>query len=291
MSRETLECSAFLWTRALSSRSRIWNLAVVALAAMVLSVFAGRGEARADGPWTEERLSLKVGGFWPSVDTQVRLDATSQTPGTSIDFENLLGLDDRKLLLDIEATFRLGRRNRFEFEYFALDRSATANLSATIDFGDQTFTFGTNVVSSFNFDLYRAGYGFSFINNGRAELGVSVGLHVLRMDVSISDVGGMLSERGDAALPLPNLGVYGSIEVAENVALVGRAQVFYLKAGDFEGRLLNFSGAVEYYPIKHLGLGLGYAYFDLDIEADASDFSGEFQFQQHGPVAYIKLWF
>lgn len=276
----------------LSRKSIFGKWVAVALIAGAMSMVLPAAEAHADGPWSEERLSLRIGGFWPSVDTQFRLDGTASPIGSDIDFESMLGLEDRKLLPNAELTLRLGHWSRFEVEYFKLARSGTANLTTNLSIGDQTFAAGVTVRSTLDFEMYRGAYGFSFINNDRTEMGVSVGVHFMRMEMSVQDVGGgLLSESGKLTLPLPNLGVYGSVALGDNFALVGRSQLFYLKIGDDTGRLLHIAGAVEYYPIDHVGLGVGYAYFDLDAKSTSTDFTGEFRFTQHGPTAYVKFWF
>lgn len=277
----------------LSSRKSIFGKWVaVALIAGAMSMVLPVVEAHAGGPWSQERLSLRIGGFWPEVDTQVRLDGTASPIGSDIDFESTLGLEDRKVLPNAELTLRLGHWSRLELEYLKLDRSGTADLTMNLNIGDQTFTTGLTVRSSFDFEMYRGAYGFSFINNDQTEMGVSVGVHVMRMEMSVQDIGGaLLSESGKLTIPLPNLGVYGSVALGDHFALVGRSQLFYLKIGDHTGRLLHISGAVEYYPIDHVGLGVGYAYFDLDAKSTSTDFTGEFRFTQHGPIAYAKFWF
>ena len=178
-----------------------------------------------------------------------------------------------------------------EFGYVQLNRSALKTLSQTINFGDQTFTASTSVRTTFDLDLYRAAYGYSIVNNGRRELGVTIGAHVADLKAQIFDVGGLVAEDGDMVAPLPNIGIYAGYAFTPNVAAVAKGQIFWLELGNFEGQLINAGGAIEVYPFKPLLIGAGYSFFDLDIQATRDDFRGELNFQFHGPTAYAGIRF
>lgn len=45
------------------------------------------------GPILDDEFFLVLGGFFPSIDPSVQVDSSSGTPGSSLDFEDPLGLE------------------------------------------------------------------------------------------------------------------------------------------------------------------------------------------------------
>lgn len=270
---------------------------VLVLAVLTLLISATPAQAlpipllNGDEPWRAERLILRVGIFRPNIDTNIRLDGSAAPIGTDVDFERDLGLEDSKTELFADFTLRITKRQRLEVGYLRLNRDATKTLTQTINYGDQSFTAGTDVTTVLDVNIYRVAYGYSILNTGRKEFGFTIGLHATSIDAGINDTGGSISEQGDMIMPLPNFGVFGGVAIGSHVAALGRVQIFYLEAGQYRAELVNATAAVEYYPFKPLFLGAGYTIFDLGGEADTGSFSGEFDFQFHGPIAYAGLRF
>lgn len=75
-----------------------------------------------------------------------------------------------------------------------------------------------------------------------------------------------------------------------------QSQFFYVAYKNFEGKLAEMRGAVEYLPIRRVGIGLGFDTFHASFEATGqdypgADFSGKFQFQDNGLQLYAKYFF
>ncbi len=136
-------------------------------------------------PGLQDRWTLEIGAYFPTVKTTAHLDSTLGR-GTSIDFEEDLGLDDRKTNAAILGRLRLGERWRIEGEYFALNRSGTRVINRTINWGGNVYPIGITVNSEFDSDIYRLSAGYSFIKNTQAELGVALGLHVTDFTMSLA---------------------------------------------------------------------------------------------------------
>ncbi len=58
-----------------------------------------------------------------SSTTDIRLDSNQGLPGTSINAENVLGLDSSDFEPKFQAMVRVGERHRLRFDYFTLDRT------------------------------------------------------------------------------------------------------------------------------------------------------------------------
>ncbi|MCH7911111.1 MAG: hypothetical protein IIB38_16045 [Candidatus Hydrogenedentes bacterium] len=213
-----------------------------------------------------------------------------------IDLERDLGLDDSDTVFTGELVLRLTRHQRLEFGYMSLNRSASKVLSSTINFGDETFNVSTNVSTTLDIDVYRFAYGYSFVNSGTTEFGVTLGVHILDINASITDTATVISEQADVTAPLPNVGVYFGRVLTKSLAVVGKVQLFLVEVDEFDGQLVNATIALEYLPFRrvlggHMLIGAGYSVFDLDFDSTSSDFTGGLDFEVSGPIVYAGLRF
>jgi opacity protein-like surface antigen len=256
----------------------------LALLGIFASGLAAGQEAWTVNPGLQDAFTLEVGAYDPKVKTTAHLDSTLG-PGTSVSFEDDLGLDDRKVNAAILGRLRLGERWRIEAEYFALNRSGTRVINRTINWGGNIYPVGIVVNSEFDSDIYRLSGGYSFVKNTQAELGVALGLHVT--DFTMSLAGANVARRtGDALAPLPTIGFYGSYAFTPRWLLSGRVDFFSLKYNDYDGSLVNAVAGVDYRFTRNFGIGLGYRYVDYDLDVTKSSFSGGVKYQFSGPMLY-----
>ena len=139
----------------------------LALLGIFASGLAIGQEAWTVNPGLTDGFTLEIGAYAPTVKTTARFDSTLG-PGTSISFEDDLGLDDRKTQVTVLGKLRLGQRWRIEGEYFALNRSGTRVINKTINWGGNTYPIGIVVDSEFDSDIYRLSAGYSFIKSTRS---------------------------------------------------------------------------------------------------------------------------
>ena len=261
-----------------------------ALLAMAGSMAAGHALAQQPG-WTthpalQDRWSIQVGLYTPNVNTTARLNGSGGRIGTEINFEEDLGYADRKDMPAVLASVRLGERWRVEAEYLSLRRENTHALSASIDWGDHTYTLGTTVRSEFNSDIFRLSGGYSFIKDAQKEFGVALGLHVTDFSASIA-AASTGSDTGEALAPLPTLGFYGAYAFTPKWLLSGRVDVFSLKYQEYDGALTNATIGVDYRFFRNFGAGAAYRYIDYDLSVTKTRFSGGINYRFSGPLLYL----
>ena len=264
---------------------------VIRAAMTLLGIFVSSSAVSQQASWTinpglQDALTLEVSAYAPKVDTTARFDSATFGAGTTVNFEEDLGLDDRKIQAAVLGRLRLGDRWRIEGEYFSLDRSGTRAINRTINWGGNIYPVGIVVNSEFDSDIYRLSAGYSFIKNPQAEFGIALGLHVT--DFTASLAGANVAKRtGDALAPLPTIGFYGAYAITPRWLLSGRVDFFSLNYNDYDGSLINLVGAVDYRFTRNFGIGVGYRYVDYDLEVTKSSFTGSVQYQFSGPVLYL----
>lgn len=252
--------------------------------------------------WTNEtfmsRFTLIGGGFMPQSNTTVRLDTSDGDTGTEIDMEDLLGLESSKAVPFFLFNWRINPKHRVVAEYFQLNRSGQQVISGEINWGDLNFPVGASLESSLDFQLGRLGYGYSLFNDGRKEIGVSIGLHVasfstrLRGSVQAGDTGGSVeSETANLTLPLPNVGLQGGYAFTDKFSVSLRALAFYLAVEDFKGYLLAGDLLATYNLFEQVGIGAGYSVFDINYQNKIQGLNFEVEYLFHGPKAFATIYF
>lgn len=252
-----------------------------------------------DTPW--EKFSLSAGYFISNSETDLSLGAGL---GLTINVEDLLGLDTTTNVFRADGSWRFtdNRRHRFDLTWFAFrrDGSRTIGQDFTIedDNGNQiTIPAGSQVTSSFDIDIFRGGYSYSFFQDDRMDLAFSIGLYVMPIDIGLNAFGLINVNRSESfTAPLPTLGLRADFAITPKWFLRTNFEIFYIEISEFTGRLYESKVAVEYIPWKHLGFGLAADVFNLYIEADGEDypgidFKGDLDFKYTGLLLYAKMPF
>lgn len=260
----------------------------------VLGIFLSGMAVGQEANWTvhpalQDRWSFDVGAYVADVKSSGSLNSTTGL-GTSISFEDDLGMKDQKTMGSFLGRVRLGEKWRIEGEYFSLNRSGSRAINRDISWGDNNYTIGTVVGSEFNSDIFRLSLGYSFIKNSNAELGVALGAHVTDFSTSLS-AGSLGKKEGDTLAPLPTIGLYGAYAFTPRWLLSGRVDVFSLDYDEYDGSLVNLTAGVDYRVSRHFGVGLGYRYVDYDVNMTKSRFNGNISYQFSGPTLYATTSF
>lgn len=278
----------------LAHRVRTWGTWLLGCTA-ALAGSAAQAQGSAPGWW------FQLGAFRPSVDSTLRVDDAGGGNGTQFDVENALGLPRRKTLASGLIGVRLGERWRLEVEHFALNRSVRQfAITETVVVDDTTFPVSALIDSDFDSKITRVSGGVSFVKTDSAELGLVVGAHVTTFEVGMSgtfSAGGgapatLRREARDVTVPLPTVGLFGSVALAPGVSLNGRADVFSLSHRDIDGRLLNLQANVTWHFARNLGIGAGYRFTDYRVESGrGDDFRGRLEYEFRGPQLFLDARF
>jgi hypothetical protein len=247
--------------------------------------------AWAADPLYEEGLSARVGAMFSTADTRLRVDAANGALGTTVTLEDNLGFSKDETLPAFDATWRINPRHRIELGYARLQRDAQKTLTGEIRFGDKVFPVNANVDSSFNSDVWRLTYGWSFYREGGNELSLLLGLHVTSFETKLRTIGGAVAETADRTVPLPTIGLQGSWALDPQWRLGGWVQVFALNYNDYEGSMVNGAFTAEYRFNRNLAVGAGYTVYDYNLDITKGRARGSFEYQFAGPILYVNAGF
>jgi hypothetical protein len=241
-------------------------------------------------PALTDRFWFGLGGFFPKTATEAGLSSQTTGVGADVKFEDTLGMDSRKAVPVFMGRWRMTEHWRLEVEYFELNRSGQRVLNRDVTFGDRTFPAGSGLTSNFDFSDLRVSAGWSFFKRTDKEIGIGLGLHMARYDVSLSTAAAG-SEQEDVLAPLPVISMYGQFALTNTWAVGARADLFALSYDNFDGRLTSVGIDVTWQPFRNIGFGVAYRTLFIDMEATKNNRVLSFEQTFEGPMLFMTASF
>ena len=243
-------------------------------------------------------FTIRVDAFFPNIDTTVQLDASDGSIGTTIDFEQNLGMSDTETLPALAANWRFAKKHRIFLDYFELNRSGSSITTSEIRFGDEVFQIDLPISSFFDSTVTSVGYSYSLVFDEKKELALSAGLSV--QDIQYGLIGnsglGIIDQESGLTAPLPAFGIAGAYAFTEK--WVGRAGfglfAFSLAISDEEnvsGEIINGEVSIHHRTFENVEFGLRYSYFDVRVNFENNERINLLNYTYHGPMLSIGFVF
>lgn len=244
----------------------------------------------------EDAFQVSLGTYIVSADTTIRLDATNEDTGTSVDWDRVVGGGDASRFR-LEGAWRFGERHKLRAMWFDYSRSRTEALDREIEWGDEVFPVSAEATAKTQFSIYEVAYEYAFLKRETLELTGTAGIHWTQykatLSATVNGVSGTREASDSAKLdaPLPVVGVRGLWRIHNNFWLDGAVQYFALQYDIYDGSILDSRIGVLWQPSKWVGIGLGYNRFDVDVDLDDNDFRGKFEWVYDGPQLFYNVSF
>ena len=241
-------------------------------------------------PAEDDKFSVSLGWFITSRDTESRLDS-SLGSGSGVDLEDDLGLDSSDSVVRFDAAYRVNDRHRIDISFFDMSRDSSLPIQKDIQWGDELFTVDTAVNTSFDLNIYKAAYTYSFMRRDNGFLGVTAGVYVADSKISLAEqnVGG--AEVGAITAPLPVIGLRGERYFGDRWTLRGSGEFFAIEFDNVEGSLVDLYVGMDYKVLDHMSIGLGINSVTLDVDASKNAFQGALDWEYAGGLLFLKFDF
>lgn len=272
-------------------RSLWLTLAFLAFAGLPFAADADEGDKSG---FLTSRVRGTLSLYRPNLDSTLRVDPDAGPSGTKLELERDLRLDDSDTLPRLDLVIRLTPHHRIDLSYFRLDRSGSNMVGREVVFGDQTYDASATLGADLQTDIAQISYSWSFINDGRIELGVAVGAYIARLESSLGVRTGGGREQvqaADTTAGLPLLGVYGAYAINPRLALSAQGQWLSFNVNDYDVTLTQAGVGLDWQVVEHIGLNASYRYYKFYVERDSGGFSGDFELEFAGPSVGVSVYF
>lgn len=267
----------------------------------VILLFAAPVFASGESAVGKDKFKLSVGGFFPAIDSQLKVDSKEFGKGTEIDLEDDLGFNEDVNLFRIEGYWRFAPKHRLYLGYYGFGRDTQKTLETEIEWDDKIFEVGVEIYSEWDIDFVYGKYGYSFIQGDKWEVSGSLGLYYLKNVIRIrgeariegnggeGEVSKEVSEEASLELPIPLFGLTAEYYITPKWRVIGNVSYFTISLNEWDGSIFDFSTNLEYLFHKNFGIGLGYLYFDADVERDRTKRVSHLDYMYRGVQLY-GIW-
>ena len=246
--------------------------------------------------WAAEELlpdgfMLRLGGYQiKGAETLMRLDANNAPVGTYIDFQDTLGGDTRATLLRLDGLYRFNDHHSLGFSWYDVKFTGSRFLTQEIIWSGQTYS--TQIDSEIGFNVYKLNYQYSLFHNEKAELGVSAGLHIMKISAGISASGIGKSNSEAVTAPLPVFGLFADYNFTPRFSAFYNYQFFFINYQDkVRGGLQDFLIGMEYRLFRNFALGAAYNRFGLAMEIKGDNTTLNLSTNWNGGMLYGTVYF
>lgn len=253
--------------------------------AVLLMIACLSAPAEPSNPLTD-RLSVSLGGFLLTTDTDVRVDGSAQS-GSEFNVERELGFHDTDRFR-IDAYWRFKPRHKMRLMYFDTRRSASRRIEHDIAFRGAIYPLDTEVQADFDTAIAELAYEYAFLRRDRYEVSATIGIHNLRFDLALStSAGPALARSATANGPLPVVGLRGVWRLTDRVYIDAQAQYFRISLDPYDGRIADYNAAIVWQAFDRAGLGIGYNAFVTRLDVDDEAFDGRLQWRYDGARIFL----
>jgi hypothetical protein len=226
------------------------------LIAIVCAAAVAGGAASADAQGNDHNGEFSLLFWTPSPDLRLQSGSLTTITGIpDIDFVEEFGIERKRLP---EIRFAVGRSHKFRFSYVPIRYQAEAIVRRTITFRGQTFTVGAPASTDIDWDLWRFGYQWNFVNRAGGYAAFVTELKYNKLDASIDSP--LLPERAftEQEAPIPTIGFAGRGYPHPNVAISGEFTGLDLDFDEFDAKFYDFdiNGIVTFG--RYVGVQGGY---------------------------------
>jgi hypothetical protein len=243
-------------------------------------------------------FTINVSAMFPKLDTRVIVDASDTSLGTTIDFEQNLGMSDTESLPMIGFNWRYAKKHQLNLAAFKLDRSGSAITPTNINIGDETFPVDLPIASFFDMSVINLKYSYSLVFDEKKELAFGAGLSV--QDISFGLLGevplGIIEFESGLTAPVPTFDLLGRYAFTDK--WIGQLGIgvfsFDLALSDEEelsGDVLNVYASIQHKTFEHVYFGLSYNYIEVEVDWSENSLASSIGYEYRGPMLTVTAEF
>jgi hypothetical protein len=209
------------------------------------------------------------------LNTDIRVDATDGSFGTTLDAEDDLGLSKTIAEPRFSARWRPWHRHEFELGYQFARRTSQIVLGRSITVQDSVYNLGATIDTRLNTDQASFAYRFAVFAKQSWQAGLALGLGALFVRTDITAVGtvsgtatgeAQRSQSEKLTGPTGSLGLYGRFLTGERWYWEVEARYIQLSVDRFDGRVGEGGAVVRYAAWSNVMLEGGYGFSAIKVD-------------------------
>lgn len=224
-----------------------------------------------------------------------RVDGSDGSPGTEVDFRDILGISGSSIQPSLGLTWKPGKRTELQVGYQFINQTGDRLLDQQIIVGDDTIDADFNVKSKLGGSNATLQFRYSLFAAEKHNVGLAIGLGTIFFDMQLDATAngctpsqcasGAVSVDKSLTGPTASLGVFGRWRVGDNWYVGGDIRGVSATIDRFDLSVLEGAAFGRYFLSDRWGLEGAWNYTDVTVEvlpkADAgitSDLTGKINY-------------
>ena len=245
-------------------------LIVGAVIGVLVLTAAAPAEAQREFEPLFDKFNFKLAGSWVALKTEIRLDSDIfEGPGTTLSFENDLGLPDSEAVPTLAFEWQIARKHRFALRWQELSRDSSAQALTEIQWGNEIIPVDANITLAFENSQYFIDYTYYPWVKEKWAVGFGFGLRAMDLVATLAWEDETIGEGGDSIdglAPLPYLYFEYRRLFSERWRFVAGLGWLYVKVNDIEGGQWLGRASIEYLLGKRWSFCGGFNLSQVDVE-------------------------
>lgn len=221
-----------------------------------------------------DQFNFKFEASFVKLNTTVRIDSSTAGKGTTLSFEDHLGLGDQEAVPSAAFEWQFGRKHRLALRWQEIDRKSSQQVLEEIQIGDEIIEIDTELGLAFDVGTWALDYTYYPWIRDRWAAGFGFGLRILEIKTVFTADELEVEADGTFTAPLP----YFNFEYRRTFGDRWRikaglgwlaVEIQDIKGGQWIGRL-----ALEHHTFTNVGFGIALNYSTIDIQAAGDEFRG-----------------
>ncbi len=243
------------------------RLATPIMAAVMISVAVTVTAQGVEEPLFDT-FNFKLEGSWVAVSTTVRLDSLERGEGTTLSFEDDLGLPDKEMVPTLSFEWQARRRHRLGVRWQDVNRDSSTQILEEIDWGGEIIPVEADVTLSFDIRTLAVDYTYYPWVKKRWAGGFGIGFRVMSLKTVLTVEDTQLEEQIDGTAPLPYINFEYRRILGERWRVKAGLGWLRVKIDDVEGGQYIGRLAGEYITGKRWGFGAALNLSTVDVEGE-----------------------
>jgi hypothetical protein len=261
-----------------------------------LTAFAQETPAAAESTkkWMKKpAFAFKLGGFFPSLSMDIRVDPPGGGEGTDVSLDKDLGVAKSGSTIRLDGDIRIAKWFSVALNYYGFKRSAEKAVSKEITIGDTVYPVNQTIKTTLAPTFMNIDAKFYILHRERLDFGVYAGVYAthFKLNFEAEEAGRQLLQIKKLWAPIPSVGLHFWYQPIPKMLVYAKAGYFKYntKRIDFDSATFNLN--LEYYFYKFVGIGARYEYSDMKLNLSLAGYRGKLDYIISGIQAYLTLAF
>lgn len=238
-----------------------------------------------------DRFNLKLEGSWVRVNTEMRIDSESLGQGSTLNFEDDLGLGENQMIPSAAFEWQSGRKHRWAFRWQDIDRNSNQQVLEEIQIGDEIIPIDSNVGLVFEIESWAVDYTYYPWIKEQWAAGFGFGLRILDIVTVFTADDLEVQADGSVTAPLPYFNFEYRRLFGERWRMKAGLGWLAVSIQDISGGQWIGRVSAEHQTFNNVGFGLGLNFSTVNASAQGDEFRGAVVLDIHDMSLFLRWSF